>query len=246
MGEKKKTQFSLTGMQVGVRFTSHMETKTCKHCKVEFSKPYGLCHKAWSTRKYCSRRCKDLAVTIPIRKCKACGHEFKPPQRTSVVCSMKCSGKLTGDRLRKTDGQCKRHTYRARLVGGHSRLEHRIVMEAMIGRPLARHETVHHKNGNRKDNRPENLELWSTSHCAGQRVLDVIDYILENHGGLLTIRMAQRNQPLLGDGPWFTEYEQNVLQQNDHPREHLQQAGGPVYAEGHCSDGPEHCGERAI
>ena len=37
--------------------------------------------------------------------------------------------------------------------------EHRVVMEQIIGRKLTMHEHVHHKNGDRTDNRPENLEL---------------------------------------------------------------------------------------
>ena len=48
--------------------------------------------------------------------------------------------------------------------------QHRVVMEEMLGRPLLPEENVHHKNGDRKDNRPENLELWSTSQPPGQRV----------------------------------------------------------------------------
>ena len=56
---------------------------------------------------------------------------------------------------------------------------HRLIMEEYLGRPLTREETVHHINGDRADNRLENLELWSSNQPSGQRIKDKLQWAKE-------------------------------------------------------------------
>lgn len=62
-----------------------------------------------------------------------------------------------------------------RLPAAGRELQHRLVMEQMVGRRLQSDESVHHRNGVRSDNRPENLELWPPP---GQRVEDKVQHAI--------------------------------------------------------------------
>ena len=46
-------------------------------------------------------------------------------------------------------------------------LEHRLVMSQVLGRPLTRTETVHHIDGNKQNNTPDNLQLRHGKHGKG-------------------------------------------------------------------------------
>jgi hypothetical protein len=59
-----------------------------------------------------------------------------------------------------------------RIRPPHWMLEHRYVMQQVLGRVLKSHETVHHKDGDRTNNAPENLELWKKNHPSGVKSSD--------------------------------------------------------------------------
>lgn len=118
------------------------------------------------TQKTCSRRCGDRIRRTAKRRthCERCGKRLKINIHPKVrFCSKSCA--LTG-RVgaggHRPEGSKQRHSsgYVLVKVGLKWVLEHRHVMERLLGRPLEPWERVHHRNSVRSENAPENLELW--------------------------------------------------------------------------------------
>jgi hypothetical protein len=110
-----------------------MITKTCDNCKEDF-KTYACYDKRNRKNRFCSKKCEA---------------DFRKLNNTPQ--------KWVGGHIAKSTG------YKYIRINGKDVEEHRLVMERHIGRKLESNEVVHHINGNKLDNRIENLKLMTKS-----------------------------------------------------------------------------------
>ena len=115
-----------------------------------------------------------------VRNCLMCSMEFEAPkwangQSSSRKYCNECQPKVFGTaRRREEDYYVDKEGYAWIRINDKFTQEHRYVMEQKLNRSLKKGiESVHHINGVRHDNNPDNLELWVGPIRYGQRASDI-------------------------------------------------------------------------
>jgi hypothetical protein len=161
------------------RWSGRWNPKTCERCRETYT-PSG------PAQRFCTRKCQAGTA-----ECEHCGAEFvrTVPKRIKKAiyprkfCSIECRNLALAEKSKyryvTAQGYIRIqplmsrdiHDGYVRLNLGAGRggrvLEHRWMMEQALGRPLESSETVHHINGDKTDNRLDNLQLRSGKHGKG-------------------------------------------------------------------------------
>lgn len=153
------------------RAPDHLRARVCQQCGAAFAT------KPSKKAKFCGRTCQAEAIrTLPPllpRDCQRCGTTFTPSKgyHQARFCSKRCIWEVTkgpefNARISRENAQERGNRQRDRGAGKtyrkrDGRHEHRIVAEQMLGHPLRRGEIVHHIDGDKRNNAPENLRVMT-------------------------------------------------------------------------------------
>jgi hypothetical protein len=157
--------------------------KHCLNCGKELIKKPSWTYNAFNKQKYCSAKCRqeDSRCEKIHKECNYCGEEMfiKPSDENfgmGKYCSRDCFNKWysennrgethhnwNGGMYRDSDGylRIKRDDHPKASYDGYV-MEHILVVEEQMGRFLESNETVHHIDGNKQNNSPDNLYLFKT------------------------------------------------------------------------------------
>lgn len=163
----EKTQHSFCSKECRSLFQKSGWMLSCDWCGTAFYKPLSRIR----NENFCSAACRNRWLgkqNVEVRNVPGHSAGHKAPHLTDLNRRRNPLGRLTGGKTKAVASQ----TYRK-------------IAEEMIGRKLTKDEVVHHINGDRSDNRPENMAvLPRTEHNRLHMHLAVRKLErLENEGG---------------------------------------------------------------
>jgi endogenous inhibitor of DNA gyrase (YacG/DUF329 family) len=145
--------------------------KNCEVCGAEFLR-------TGSRHRYCSKKCQNIGQSTIVESkkerhiCKRCGSQFHDRHnKNRIYCSAICRDI---DRPTANKRFIDQAGYVVFKLNRKRTLEHRYIMEQKLGRKLLPwpQESVHHIDGNKSNNHPDNLELRQGNHGINRRVGD--------------------------------------------------------------------------